>query len=78
MKTSTDKKDKAYKIMRKHVSQAVLLLELAEQLYNQGQKEAAAVQKNLAIGHLALASDIIVAFDPALANTIRNERLLIS
>lgn len=78
MKTYIGKKDHAYKIMRKHISQAVVLLEMASQLYEQGQEEAAALQKNLAIGHLALASDIIVGFDRALANTIRNERLLIS
>ena len=64
--------------MRKHVSQAVILLELAAELYEQGQQQAASLQKNLAIGHLAQASDVIVGFDRALANTIRNERLLIS
>lgn len=78
MKTSIDKKDQAYRIMRKHVSQAVVLLELADELYTKGLLDAAALQKNLAIGHLALASDVIVGFDKALANTIRNERLLIS
>lgn len=72
-----DKKNKAYMIMRKHIAQAIILLELSAQLYDEDEK-AAALQKNLAIGHLAQASDVIVGFDQALANTIRNERLLIS
>lgn len=78
MKTYIDRKDRAFRIMHKHISQAVVLLELAAQLYAKDQKEAASLQKNLAIGHLALAADIIVEFDSGLANTIRNERLLIS